>query len=242
MRPGSRSAAQSFAVEAEAGAHPLVRALAAAGRELDGGTTARPEFRTGLRARLLAPAVDPVPHARRPHLRRRLGVAAVVVVVALWAMFELSTRSLPGQPLYGAKRSTEEVQLLAVRGTLPKGIRHLRLAERRLHEVRALSDRRHWAGSGGRTAASGSRATHVSRTLAAMDQATWTGGGLVVQAVRDSGDPAPLTVLQKWSGAQAARIRAAEPALPAASRERADASILLIDVILDTARSQVATR
>lgn len=214
----------------------------------------RPEFRDALRARLVAvaavrPAVDPTVRSspRPPWARlsgppshpvsRRLAActAGLACLVALAGVVVGASRSLPGQPLYPAKRATEAFELRTADGPLEEGLRHLRFAESRLREVRALAAGQGSlavtgaAGTGtGVVLTAGVSADQITTTLAAMDAQTRTGGGLVEQAARASGNATPLAVLEQWSGEQAGRLRAILPTLPGGARARAEASVSLV--------------
>lgn len=82
----------------------------------------------------------PLPFSFRPLVTV---AATLIVVLALvlaggGGIVYASTDSLPGSPLYGVKRATEQVQLfLAPEGTRRAEL-HIKLAQRRLEEVQAL--------------------------------------------------------------------------------------------------------
>jgi Domain of unknown function (DUF5667) len=138
---------------------PLV-GLAAALRALPLGPT--PEFRDGLRQRLVAVAavqtvnagaitvVAPSPlDGLRSRVnewagswrgqRRLMAATAAMSAVALVGGIGLAgSRSLPGDPFYGVKRQTEALQLTFTFGTEAKGERHLEFARTRMREVQAL--------------------------------------------------------------------------------------------------------
>ena len=88
------------------------------------------------------PSRWPLPFSLRPLVTV---AATLIVVLALvlaggGGIVYASTDSLPGSPLYGVKRSTEQVQLfLAPMGTRRAEL-HIRFAQRRLEEVQALTE------------------------------------------------------------------------------------------------------
>jgi hypothetical protein len=77
-------------------------------------------------------------------LRPLLTVAATLIVVLAFVLaggggiVYASTDSLPGSPLYGVKRATEQVQLFLAPAGTRRAELHFRFAERRLEEVQAL--------------------------------------------------------------------------------------------------------
>jgi hypothetical protein len=88
------------------------------------------------------PSRWPLPFSLRPLVTV---AATLIVVLALvlaggGGIVYASTDSLPGSPLYGLKRATEQVQLfLAPMGT-GRAELHIRFAQRRLEEVQALAE------------------------------------------------------------------------------------------------------
>jgi hypothetical protein len=71
--------------------------------------------------------------------------AALIVVVALiltggGGIVYASTDSLPGSPLYGVKRVTEQVQLFLAPVGAGRAELHIKFAQRRLEEVQALAE------------------------------------------------------------------------------------------------------
>ncbi len=115
------------------------------------------EFRTSLRARLMAtaqrdgiggepadePTEDPTgPGGHRAPVeasRRATGVVLVGLAAGTLALAGLSAVSgsaLPGEPLYTVKRSTENARLALAGSDVSKGELYLEFARNRLHEVR----------------------------------------------------------------------------------------------------------
>ena len=88
------------------------------------------------------PSRWPLPFSLRPLVA--VAVTLIVVLTLLLAggggIVYASTDSLPGSPLYGVKRATEQVQLfLAPMGT-GRAELHISFAQRRLEEVQALAE------------------------------------------------------------------------------------------------------
>lgn len=246
----------------------LLTALSTLRSELDDVASPSPQWRSAQRTRLLAvAAIAPAPEtgpvagagsrlhrlrspARLHGLRspRRITVlaGALAFAVALTGIAVGATRSLPGQPLYAAKRATEALQLYGAGGSLERGNRHLQFAETRLREVSALASGRGSlalpsASSHSRLLASGAGAGPIGWALADMDFQTRTGSDLVQQAARDSDGSALFLVLQQWSGEQADRLRTVVPALPGAERERAQASLSVIAAVGANATSALVS-
>src|SRR5687768_12953144 len=158
MSPFGNRGAAEFARLLEAGtpagspAAPglaLVAQLRSAGAALDAGIAPRPEFRSALRTRLPAVATVQAAQAAAPaeparalptavSWRRRgsaVAAGAMASVVAVSGVAVAGSQSLPGDPFYGVKRTTEALQLQMADGEVEKGTRHLDFAASRLREV-----------------------------------------------------------------------------------------------------------
>jgi Domain of unknown function (DUF5667) len=164
-----------------------------------------PEFRAALHQRLLeelspvpaGPAVpvaaDPVASTAedpaRPHLR--IAVVALVVVVALIAglagAVAASADALPGQPLYAAKRSVEQVRLAFTFEKVARGERLLELADVRVDEAEALL-RQDASGRNDDVAAVNEALSGAHRRVVEADE-------VLLTAYRLSGDPEPAESL-----------------------------------------------
>ena len=228
---------------------------------LEGTVVPRPEFRAALRARLVAVAtvqaatVTPDPASalsgskvvgapaswtQTRTAQRRMGVAAGLMagVVAFTGLAVAASRSLPGQPFYGLKRGTEDVQLQLAHGDTAMGRTHLEFAATRLREVQSLA---HGDGElslgAGTTApvaagAFGAPARNaINRTLADFSSETRAGQALLQRAYRASGKPEPLRILAAFSTLQKARLVAVLPDLPAGSRAFAGQALQLVTVV-----------
>jgi hypothetical protein len=84
----------------------------------------------------------PLPFSLRPLVTV---AATLIVVLALvlaggGGIVYASTDSLPGSPLYGVKRATEQVQLFLTPMGMGRAELHIRFAQRRLEEVQALAE------------------------------------------------------------------------------------------------------
>jgi len=228
----------------------LVEHLTVAHSELEQASSPRPEFRDALRMRLLAVAAvqpsvpEPAP-VRRPvrDLRaRRVALLAggLASVVTVSGVAVATSRSLPGDPLYAAKRVSEQVQLRVPGDAADKGRRHLELATTRLHEVAGLV---HGPGhlstgapqSGTFLAAGGSLEPAMVQTLEDMDEQVRAGAALLVQQWREDHEDAPMLLVKNWSETQSRELSALVPELPDSAAERAQASLALLDQVHDQA-------
>ena len=248
---------------------PLARLLRETGQSL-AGIAPGERFRADLRTRLLAvaavqvaavqaaaPAAAPVSASRAAvswrASSRAGGVAAgaMASVVAVTGVAVAGSQSLPGDPFYGVKRTTEALQLRTADGDLGRGTRHLEFASNRLGEVRGLAlGRDAVEASAGRSsvvlvsssspladgAALGARvADRVSQTLADMDTDTLKGQVLLSAAARSSRDDAPLQALARFATRQSTDLERLLPSLPAASRQRALTSLAVVtEVAVET--------
>ncbi|MDX6275316.1 MAG: hypothetical protein QOJ92_2526 [Frankiales bacterium] len=230
------------------GLAPLV-GLARSLQSLPLGPT--PDFRDGLRQRLLAvAAVAPAPSAARPasklagldrlvggwRAQRRFAVAAgaMASVVAIAGVGVAGSRSLPGDPLYGIKRGTEALQLSTTHGLQARGELHLRFAKERLSEVERLSGAAESLGVTSQSSVApvaltpafgGSLSSKIVNTLERMDAETLAGSHDLTSAYKQSHDTAPLEALVGFTVAQQKRLNEVLPDLPDAARSAAAASL-----------------
>jgi len=155
LSPGERTRAGQFAVALDGGPVGdtalalmlrVAKALGTAGGAVGAAAPAE-EFKAALRQRLLAGAAVPrVPRqgvAVTPARWRKLVAASTVVAVATAGTAGTAAASgsaLPGERLYGVKRTVESVQLALATSDMGRGERHLVIAEERLTEVEGLLD------------------------------------------------------------------------------------------------------
>jgi hypothetical protein len=210
---------------------------------------AAPDFRDSLRQRLLAVATvapqpaavpSPVDRARtwvegwRVQKALAATAASMAGVVALTGVSVGASRSLPGDALYGMKRSAEGVQLSLARNDVNRGKRHLQHAETRLSEVAkivgediALGPAP--TGPGQITVAfGGSKSTRVAGALHAMDDATRDGTRLLFDAYAAEQDDDVLRVVQSFTDRQRTNLAAVLDALPTDAHDDAEASLTLV--------------
>ncbi len=213
----------------------------------------RPEFRAALRQRLVAVAavqaaspateraVDRVRAAGSSwKVQRRLVAvgAGAAVVTAVAGVGVGASRSLPGQPFYGVKRATEDIQLATTFGTEDRGKRHLQFARVRLSEVSSLAG--HSAALGqmygdrdyaGAAAVDRASSKLIADTLREMDVETRAGANDLFVAFRDSGSTEPLTALNDFTVRQYRQLRALVASLPADVRPQAMSSLSLLNLV-----------
>jgi hypothetical protein len=180
---------------------------------------------------------EPVPAPGRPVRTRAAGVRArllVAAAAALCLLLSLSAMSLfmardalPGDALYGVKRSTESAELGFTFGVESRGFKHLQFATARLDELEALAA----SGAGATTDADPYR-----EALEGFDADAAAGSRLLAEAaVR--GNTSLLGALQAWAEQQSQRIQTAAPALPEQAAIRAAESGELLRRIAERAAS-----
>lgn len=176
----------------------------------------------------------------RVRLGRPLLIAASVIAVlavVLGGAVGLSRRALPGDALYGLKRTSEGWQL-AIDGNDTDTARDLlHFATTRSAEVQALLRRSSTTALGditpGHASAAGAlnahTATLITQTLAAGDDEVARATRLLSAAAMRAQSAAPLQILTAWAPSQIARLRAIARALPVgALRVRAMRSDALV--------------
>jgi hypothetical protein len=168
-----------------------------------------PDFRAALRERLVAeaatrtptvPAPRSSPDVVAPRRRWRKAVVAVALtsVVAGGGAVAASTQALPGDMLYGLKRQVEDVQLALAGSDLSRGREHLEQADARLSEVEALA-------SSSSASEAGTRA-RIGSTLGDMERSTALGTVELTDTYRETGDPEPVLLLDRFVADQRVRL------------------------------------
>jgi len=224
--------------------------LVAIGHSLSGahsGVQVEAEFRTGLRAMLVATADrDGIGRTAHPHTepaedvaaqtgrrlfgkgsgRRIRARGAIVIGVAAGAMAvsgisAASENAAPGDALYGVKRSTERAQLAMAGSDLTRGQLSLDFARHRLAEAAALPGDN----------------TRFSDVLDDMDDDTKQGVRLLTGSAVARSDATPLGTVETFVGAQRQRMTPVLDGLSPANRERAAASMNLLDEIRERAEA-----
>jgi hypothetical protein len=237
----------------------LARELAIVQMLVDAGPAAGPDdaARHRMRERVLAgfdaaqaagthvaPAVS-LAQRRRDKAHRRRGAGGVharllgAAAAALCLLLSLSGMSLvlardalPGDALYGVKRSAESAELGFTFGDQSRGFKLLQFATARVDEIEALAAR-----AGGTPSAEAGR---FLTALQAFDTDATAGARLLIESVtnatnatEDTGDQ--LAALSDWAVQQKQRLAAARPAMPSRAESRADASMELLQKVADRA-------
>ncbi len=200
------------------------------------------EFRTGLRAMLVATAErdgigrtatavenEPAGHATTSRAGLRAGLlgrsgrrirarGAIVIGVAAGAMAvsgisAASENASPGDALYGVKRSTERAQLAMAGSDVTRGQLSLDFARNRLAEAAAMP--------GGDPGFAG--------VLNDMDRDTRKGVKLLTTSAVTRRDAKPLSTIDDFVGRQRGTLMPALGKLTPADRERAMTSLSLLD-------------
>jgi Domain of unknown function (DUF5667) len=174
---------------------------------------------------------------KRPARTRAAGVrgrlliaaaAALCLLLSVSAMSLLMARdALPGDALYGVKRSAESAELGFTFGAESRGFKHLQFATARLDELQALA-----ASGAGPTTDTGSY-----RDLLEWFDADAAAGSRLLLAAMTSGNGGLLGALQGWAEQQSQRIRVTAPALPEQAAMRAAESGELLHRIAERAAS-----
>ncbi len=178
--------------------------------------TPDPSFRLALRERLVAEAAEhpaTAPSDVRPdslstgttagdrHQPRWRTAAATLTALALVTgvgAAAASNRALPGDSLYGLKRQIESVELALARTDLGRGRELLEQADARLTEAERLAA----------SSAVDQPATQqqLEATLDDMAAATTQGAQELLSSYRETGDPEPLLLLDRFATEQRERL------------------------------------
>lgn len=161
-------------------------------------------------------AIRQVPGA--PGRRTRRARVAILVgitggAVALSGVSAASSDSLPGEPLYQLKRSTEQAQLALAGSDLSRGLLYLKFARSRLGEARLVT------------------ANVVAEVLADMDAETQRGVSLLGAAAVQSRDGGALDAIRAFVAQQRERVDALRASLPPTLVGTTKPSLTLLDRI-----------
>jgi hypothetical protein len=158
---------------------------------------------------------------RRGRLTRKLrtrGAIIVVVAAGTLALSGISTASgdaLPGDPLYGVKRSTERAQLALASSDVSRGLLHLEFARTRVAEAAAVRQ----------------NPADLVAVLNDMDAETRQGVNLLNTAAVQRRDPAPLDAVNRFVEHQQRRVVALLEGQPAEVRPRVLGSLTLLESV-----------
>ncbi|WP_341717773.1 DUF5667 domain-containing protein [Micromonospora sp. FIMYZ51] len=199
-----------------------------------------PEFRTGLRAMLLATAARdgigtsaqptekasagrspllPAVTARRARARGAILVGIAAGAIAVSGISAASENAMPGDALYGMKRGTERAQLALASSEINRGQLLLDFAGTRLSEASALR---------------GDRAGY-SGVLDDMDSDTRQGVRLLTEAAAQRSDAAPLDAVDAFVSRQRRALDAVADGASRADRERTARSLRLLELVAERA-------
>lgn len=158
--------------------------------------------------------------------RARFAIAAVAVLALVGSLAGMSLLlardALPGDALYGVKRTAEAASLGLTFGAEPKALKHLEFASARVSEIETLARRypgRDSAPVGGYLTA-----------LTDFDNDAAAGSRQLI-ALATRADGRQLDALHAWARQQSARLTDVTSRLPAAARNRETATHGLLDKI-----------
>ncbi|SIN22773.1 DUF5667 domain-containing protein [Micromonospora cremea] len=200
-----------------------------------------PDFRTGLRAMLLATAVReglgttppagepatarptattrgsllPAVTARRARARGAILIGIAAGAIAVSGISAASENAVPGDALYGMKRSTERAQLALASSDISRGQLFLDFARTRLGEAAELRGDR----------------IGYSAVLDDMDADTRQGVRLLTAAAVQRAEPASLDTVNTFVAGQSRAVGNLLDGATRADRERTRRSLVLLDSI-----------
>ncbi|BCB85444.1 hypothetical protein Psuf_027570 [Phytohabitans suffuscus] len=203
-----------------------------------------PDFRTGLRAMLVAkaerdgigatavdaPEPDFASESRPRFAGRRIRARGAVIVgvavgaIAVSGMSAASENAMPGDALYGVKRSTERAQLALASSDVTRGQLFLNFARTRLAESGGVREPAGFAG-----------------VLDDMDGDTREGAKLLHSAAMARRDATPLDAVDTFVTGQRQQMTRMLDSLHTASRERAVASLAVLDQVSQRSKGLRAT-
>lgn len=157
------------------------------------------------------------------------GTCAVLLLGALTVV--LSRGALPGETLYGVKRSSESVEMGLTGGQEGKGRKHLEFAALRLEEVSGLVERGSTTAAGTGPTAAGldpDEAALVSENLRSFDEQARAGSRLMLPLAGQPTGPAPAELAQ-WSREQSLRLDGLSPSLQGDDKTAAAGSKKLLE-------------
>ncbi|WP_158845227.1 DUF5667 domain-containing protein [Saccharothrix deserti] len=169
-------------------------------------------------------------HRRRGGARGRLAVALAAALCLLFSLagmsLLLSQDALPGDALYGVKRTAESASLGLTFGEESKGYKRLEFAAARVDELETLVDRYRESGDG-----------PLGGYLTALTDfdADAAAGSRVLAAFGSNSDQRTLEELRDWATAQATRLAELRMSLPTDAADRAGTSLDLLDRIAQRA-------
>lgn len=186
-----------------------LRAMLVATAEREGvGAPAKTGTATGVRASLL-----PAMTGRRARARGAILVGVAAGAIALSGISAASENALPGDALYGMKRSTERAQLALTSSDISRGQLFLDFARTRLDEAATVRDDR----------------LGFSAVLDDMDADTRQGVRLLTTVAAQCTDPAALDAVDTFLGGQRRAVSGLLDRSDHADRDRTRRSLALLD-------------
>ncbi|MEV0429395.1 DUF5667 domain-containing protein [Micromonospora sp. NPDC050495] len=196
------------------------------------------EFRTGLRAMLVATAeregigapaqsaagaaaggirgsLLPAVTGRRARARGAILVGVAAGAIALSGISAASENALPGDALYGMKRSTERAQLALASSDISRGQLFLGFARTRLDEAATVRNDR----------------LGFSAVLDDMDADTRQGVRLLTTVAAQRSDPAGLDAIDAFLSGQRRAVSGLLDRADHADRDRTRGSLALLDAV-----------
>lgn len=213
---GHRVRAARPAVEAEADFRTGLRAMLIATAERDGiGATAgtdptpgaRPSAAQGIRRKTL--------NSRRTRARGAILIGIAAGAIAVSGMSAASESAVPGDPLYGMKRSTERAQLALATSDLSRGQLFLGFARTRLAEAVVVRG----------------DAVGFAAVLDDMDADTRLGVKLLTTSAVQRDEPAALDVIGSFVTGHRSQVTKLLDGASQVERERIAESLGLLDQI-----------
>ena len=201
-------------------------------RRMDVGPDAATRERMKQRVLTAPPPEQPLvlSSVRRVGARARLAVAAAAVLCLLMSLggmsVLLSRDALPGDPLYGVKRTAEGASLGLTFDDESRALKHLEFAASRVTEMETLADR---------------NAESASQLTALGDlQADAMEGTRQLTTYGTTSDKTVLPSLREWALAQYVKIGTLRPRLPDTAGEHADTTMWLLAGIAQRAHDLAA--
>lgn len=194
-----------------------VRALLIATAERDGiGATAKAGT-PGVTTPARTPRRPPRPAFAGRRARTRSAIIAGVAIGAITVsgISAASDNSVPGDALYGMKRSAERAQLALAGSDTSRGQLHLDFARTRLAEAQALRD----------------DAISLTTVLGDMDADTRTGISLLTASAMHRKDDAALQELANFVAGQRHQLTALLQKTDGVERDRVTASLTVLDAV-----------
>ncbi|SDF62604.1 hypothetical protein SAMN05216553_102391 [Lentzea fradiae] len=201
-------------------------------RRMDVGPDA--DTRERMKQRILAAPPPEKPLAlssvRRVGARARVAVAAAAVLCLLMSLggmsVLLSRDALPGDPLYGIKRTTEGASLGLTFDEESRALKHLEFAAARVTEMETLADR-------------SSDAESQLRALSDLD-ADAVEGARKLTTYATTSDERALPSLRDWALGQYEKLGTLRPRLPGEAGKHADTTMWLLASIAQRAHDLTA--